>query len=73
MAAVIPASAGGEGVPVEDSPQIAMHFLKKALDVLDKMNAPPELGARVQQALDAVAEYHHANSPATGDRLAMYE
>ena len=56
MAAAVPSSAIGESSPVEDGLELAIHFLKKALDVLDSMNAPPELGARVQQALDTVAE-----------------
>lgn len=56
MAAAVPSSAIGESSPVKDGLELAVHFLKKALDVLDSMNAPPELGARVQQALDTVAE-----------------
>ena len=55
MATAMP-GAIGESSPVEDGLELAIHFLKKALDVLDGMNAPPELGARVQQALDTVAE-----------------
>ena len=56
MAAVVPANVGGDGLPVENGLELAMHFLGNALDVLDSMNAPPELGARVQHALDSVAE-----------------
>jgi hypothetical protein len=34
----------------------AVALLKRVLDLLDSANAPPELAARVSEALDAVAE-----------------
>ena len=35
----------------------AVAFLRKALKLIDAAGAQPELSARVQEALDAVAEY----------------
>jgi hypothetical protein len=37
--------------------EAAVALLTRVLDLLDSTDAPAELAARVQEALDAVAEY----------------
>jgi hypothetical protein len=55
----VPIGAGEAGMdnkPIE----IAAGLLRQAIEVLDRSNAPPELGARVQTALDALDEHRSA-------------
>ena len=55
MAVALPAGAGGDGARAELD--AAQELLSKAIEKLDCAGAPPELAARVQEALDAVTEH----------------
>jgi hypothetical protein len=57
MSAGMDAKAGGTGVSVDERIEAAMALLRRALDLIDAAKAPRELAARVQEALDALAEY----------------
>jgi len=56
MAEVLP-SRGEDDPSAADKIHDAHRFLESALDSLDSARAPPELAARVQEALDAVARF----------------
>jgi hypothetical protein len=56
MSGAMPGGAGEIGASTEDKMESAVALLKRVLDLLDSANAPPELAARVSEALDAVAE-----------------
>lgn len=56
MAEVLP-SLGEDDPPEVDKIQDALTYLARTLEALDSAGAPPELAARVQEALDAIASY----------------
>lgn len=52
----IPSGADENGKTTELI-QRAIALISEALDLLDRSGAPPEVAARVQEAIDAVEEY----------------
>ena len=52
----MPSSADENGTSTERT-QRAVALIREALDLLDRVDAPPEVAARVQAAIDAVEEY----------------
>ena len=56
MSAGVPSGAEDNGTRHDDVEE-ALSLLKQALDLLDKNNAPPEIAARVQQAIDSAEEW----------------
>lgn len=62
MSAALSAGAEGKGASAQNDLDGALKLLARAIEVLDSVGAPPELAARVQEALDAVAEYRSSGS-----------
>lgn len=60
MSGALPASAEGKGAPAQEQIDVIIESLTKSLRLLDAAAAPPELGARVQDGLDAVVRYRDA-------------
>lgn len=56
MSAAMRAGADENGTSAKGTEEVAA-LLKRALSLLDEANAPPELAARVQAAIDAVEDY----------------
>jgi hypothetical protein len=56
MDAGAPVGAGRNGARDEAATKV-LALLRRALDILDRRGAPPEIAARVQQAADAVEEW----------------
>ena len=52
----VPLGAGENGTSNEGTVR-AIALIREALDLLDQNNAPPQVGARVQAAIDAVEDY----------------
>lgn len=57
MSAAMHTDASANDASADEKMETAGALLKRVLDLLDSAEAPPELAARVQEALDAVAEY----------------
>lgn len=57
MSGAMPAGADGDGAFAGQKVDHAIAQLKKVLGLLDSMRAPPELAARVHEAIDAIEEY----------------
>ena len=57
MSAAMPAGADGDGLSTQEGVEAAAAQLKRVLDMLDSAKAPPELAARVQEAIDAIEAY----------------
>jgi prefoldin subunit 5 len=57
MSAAMPSGTEGHGVSAKDRVEAAIAQLERALDLLDSAKTPPELAARVQEALDAIEAY----------------
>ncbi|MGH6659659.1 MAG: hypothetical protein ACREBM_08435, partial [Sphingomicrobium sp.] len=57
MSEFLPGSAEGKASRPQEQIDATIELLTKSLDLLDVAGAPPELGARVQDSLDAVARY----------------
>jgi prefoldin subunit 5 len=60
MSASMPSGAEGESVSAEERVEAAIAQLKKALNLLDSAKAPPDLAARVQEAVDAIKAYRQS-------------
>jgi hypothetical protein len=56
MSAALPAGAGEEGVSFGDGVDRAVALLLTALDLVDSIKAPPEIGARIQEVIDTLEE-----------------
>lgn len=67
MSGALPASAEGKGAPAQEQIEAAIESLAKSLNLLDAAAAPPELGARIQDGLDAVVRYHEAIAGKTSE------
>jgi hypothetical protein len=46
-------SSAGEAATIDDGIVRAIELLREALDLLDQVSAPPDIGAHVQTAIDA--------------------
>ena len=57
MSAALPADSGGEGASAQDKLDAVIRSLTEAIDLLDSIEVPPELSARVQESLDAVTTH----------------
>lgn len=66
MSGALPASAEGNGAPAQEQIDAIIESLTKSRDLLDTVAAPPELGARVQDSLDAVIRYRDALTGGSG-------
>lgn len=61
MSVALPAGADGEGASTENKVDAALRLISEALELLDASSTPPELLARVQEALDALTEHRSAS------------
>ena len=57
MSAALSADAGGEQVTPHENIGRALALLQEALSLVDAIGAPPEIGARLQEVIDALDEY----------------
>jgi hypothetical protein len=57
MSGAMPAGADGDGASAGGKVDQAIAQLKGVLSLLDSIKAPPELAARVHEAIDAIEEY----------------
>lgn len=44
----------GSGEPGQADANAALTLLERALDIIDRLNLPPEVPARIQQAIDTL-------------------
>jgi hypothetical protein len=56
MSAALSAGAEGNGIGFDAGVGRALALLQEALDIVDSVNAPPEIGARIQEVIDALAQ-----------------
>jgi hypothetical protein len=57
MSAAMPAGAEEIGASAKERVEAALTQLKNAFDLLESAKAPPELAARVHEAIDALEQY----------------
>jgi hypothetical protein len=57
MSAALPAGADGKDIIGHGSVDRALTLLREALNVVDSIKAPPELGARIQEVIDSLEEF----------------
>lgn len=57
MSAAVHVDASLDSLSADERMAAAFALLKRVLDLLDRTDAPPELAARVQEALDSVGKY----------------
>jgi hypothetical protein len=57
MSGSLPAGDGNNRASIDEQIAKARFHIAAALELLDTAGAPPQLGANVQTALDAVDEY----------------
>ena len=57
MSAAMPTEGDRNGGPADREMNEIFALVRRAIDRLDAMNAPPELAARLQEALDLMAGY----------------
>jgi hypothetical protein len=58
MPVLTPSTAEGRAESADECVLAAIAQLKSVIDLLDAAKAPPELAARVQEAIDAAEDYH---------------
>lgn len=56
MSAALSADAEGRDVTPEESIGRALALLQETLEIVDSIDAPPEIGARIQEVIDALEE-----------------
>jgi hypothetical protein len=55
-----PAGTDGKSASLNEKLDRSETLLREALELIDAATAPAEIGARVQEALDALQEYNSA-------------
>ena len=56
MSAALSADAEGRDVTAEESISRALALLQETLEIVDSIDASPEIGARIQEVIDSIEE-----------------